>query len=82
MVGTDNIRKYYDGEVAHRLQSVTLKQTETRALGPNTILDAGVWAGDLPDAKLGKPLHLSGTLYRIGWCKRTLGACWRPNLEL
>ena len=61
VVGTDNIRKYYDGEVAHQLQSVTLKQTETRALGPNTILDAGVWAGDVPDAKLGKPLHLSGT---------------------
>jgi uncharacterized protein (TIGR02246 family) len=61
VVGTDNIRKYYDGEVAHRLQGITIKQTETRALGPDTILDAGVWGGDLPDAKGGKPLHLTGT---------------------
>jgi uncharacterized protein (TIGR02246 family) len=60
VVGTDNIRKYYDGEVARRLQGITIKQTETRALGPDTILDAGVWAGDLPDAKGGKPLHLTG----------------------
>jgi uncharacterized protein (TIGR02246 family) len=60
VVGADNIRKYYDGEVAHRLQGITLKTTETRALGPNTVLEAGVWAGDVPDAKGGKPLHLTG----------------------
>jgi uncharacterized protein (TIGR02246 family) len=61
VVGADNIRKHYDGEVAHRLQGFTVKQTEIRALGPNTILEAGVWAGDAPDAKGGKALHLSGT---------------------
>jgi hypothetical protein len=33
---------------------------ETRALGPNALLDAGVWAGDVPDQKGGKPTRLTG----------------------
>jgi uncharacterized protein (TIGR02246 family) len=60
VVGSANIRKYYDGEVTHRLSGLTLKSTETRALGPDTLLDAGLWGGDVSDEKGGKPLHLSG----------------------
>ena len=79
VVGTDNIRKYYDGEVAHQLQSVTLKQTETRALGPNTILMLGCRLGTFTRYERVASRYISAVPIWIGWCKRTLGACWRPN---
>jgi uncharacterized protein (TIGR02246 family) len=60
VVGTDNILKYFKDDLAHPSSNLALKQTETRSLSSDRLLDAGIWTLDVPNDKGGPPLHLTG----------------------
>lgn len=77
VVGEANIRKYYDNDVQHPAMGLNIMSTETKMFDPNTIIDAGTWAANIPGEKGGAPTHINGsyvqTLVHQGpdWLLRT-----------
>jgi uncharacterized protein (TIGR02246 family) len=73
VVGTDNILKYFKDDLAHPSSNLALKQTETRSLSSDRLLDAGIWTLDVPNDKGGPPLHLTGP-YVVTFVRQ--GSAW------
>ncbi len=73
VVGADNILKYFKEDLAQPSSNLVLKQTETRSLSSDRLLDAGVWSVDVPGEKGGPPLHLTGP-YVVTFVRQ--GSAW------
>ena len=73
VVGTDNILKYFKDDLAHPSSNLTLKQTETRSLSSDRLLDARIWTLDVPNDRGGPPLHLTGP-YVVTFVRQ--GSAW------
>jgi ketosteroid isomerase-like protein len=73
IVGTDNILKYFKDDLAHPSSNLALRQTETRSLSSDRLLDAGIWTLDVPNDKGGPPLRLTGP-YVVTFVRQ--GSAW------
>jgi uncharacterized protein (TIGR02246 family) len=84
VVGGTNIRKFFDVDLAHPVMGLSIKSTETKMFDPNTVIDAGTWAGDVPGEKGGAPIHINGVYIQTfvhqgsDWLLRTEAANMMP----
>jgi ketosteroid isomerase-like protein len=84
VVGDANIRKFFDNDLIHPVMGLSIKSTDSKMLDPNTIIDAGTWAGDVPGEKGGAPIHIAGVYIQTfvhqgsDWLLRTEAANMLP----
>jgi len=84
VVGSDNILKLFRAEFSQPSENLTVASTETRSLGADRLLDAGVWGLDIPQ-KSGPALHVTGPYIDIfvrqgsAWLIQTDGSGVAPK---
>jgi uncharacterized protein (TIGR02246 family) len=60
IIGETNLRIYFEGDLKQRLVNLFIKSAETQQIDTSTIVDAGVWGGDIPGDN-GKLMHINGS---------------------
>ena len=64
--GRDNVRKFLGEYVKNKMDNHKVTPTVLMIGGPNTMVDAGTWSGDLPAQNGAQSIHTSGTYLATG----------------
>jgi uncharacterized protein (TIGR02246 family) len=64
--GTDNIRSFLNNYAKHKMNNHKITPTILMLGGPESMIDAGTWSGDVPAQNGGQATHVTGTYLAVG----------------
>jgi uncharacterized protein (TIGR02246 family) len=64
--GKENIRAFLKGYAKHKMDNHKITPTGLLMGGPKSMIDTGVWSGDVPAQDGAQPTHVTGTYLAVG----------------